>query len=294
MKKMTFKIYMAACCAALAFSACSEEDATRHGVAPAKIGTISLNTGKDQVRPGQPLTASIALPTGGQNISEATYTWGSLNYPSEKEENGTAYFSFTAPEDPGQYSLSFNARYSFLGHDAEGNFYKDMSSTLDYTATTLKVYPRLTESTSQPGTYLGTFADKLSSSSFSTVERAFTFNDDVLSKITEYEIYTNTDVSTYARKFYVVRTYAQRRFNMEVETEYYGDASASGEPTPIAEEDWNDENWKNEVGQKLQAGTLRLYCKLQDEHTQLWLSAFDTGDGSGIYIVRDYTANTVR
>lgn len=162
MKKMTFKIYMAACCAAVAFSACSEEDATRHGVAPAKIGTISLNTGKDQVRPGQPLTASIALPTGGQNISEATYTWGSLNYPSEKEENGTAYFSFTAPEEPGQYSLSFNARYSFLGPDAEGNFYKDMSSTLDYTviscdifssfwnddlATTLKVYPRLTEST---------------------------------------------------------------------------------------------------------------------------------------------------
>lgn len=92
MKKMTFKIYMAACCAALAFSACSEEDATRHGVAPAKIGTISLNTDKEQVRPGQPLTASIALPTGGQNISEATYTWGSLNYPSEKEENGTALF----------------------------------------------------------------------------------------------------------------------------------------------------------------------------------------------------------
>ena len=41
MKKMTFKIYMAACCAAVAFSACSEEDATLHGVAPAKIGTIS-------------------------------------------------------------------------------------------------------------------------------------------------------------------------------------------------------------------------------------------------------------
>lgn len=92
MKKMTFKIYMAACCAALAFSACSEEDATRHGVAPAKIGTISLNTGKDQVRPGQPLTASIALPTGGQNISEATYTWGSLNYPSEKEEKRNGLF----------------------------------------------------------------------------------------------------------------------------------------------------------------------------------------------------------
>jgi len=134
----------------------------------------------------------------------------------------------------------------------------------------------------------------LSSSSFSTINRAFTFNDNILSKITEYEIYTNTDVSTYARKFYVVRTYAQRRFNMEVETEYYEDASVPGEPTPIAEADWNDENWRNEVGQKLQAGTLTLYCKLQDEHTQLWLSAFKTGDDSGIYIVRDYTANTVR
>lgn len=92
MKKMTFKIYMAACCAAVAFSACSEEDATLHGVAPAKIGTISLNTGKDQVRPGQPLTASIALPTGGQNISEATYTWGSLNYPSEKGRKRNGLF----------------------------------------------------------------------------------------------------------------------------------------------------------------------------------------------------------
>ena len=194
MKKMTFKVCMAACCAALAFSACSEEDGTLHGVAPSEIGTISLDTDKDQVRPGQPLTASIALPTGGQNISEVTYKWGALNEFSDKEENGTAYFSFTAPEEPGQYSLSFNAHYLFLGPDAEGNFYKDMSSTLDYTviscdifssfwdddlATTLKVYPRLTESTSQPGTYLGTFADKLSSSSFSTINRAFTFNDNM-------------------------------------------------------------------------------------------------------------------
>lgn len=309
MKKMTFKIYMAACCAALAFSACSEEDATRHGVAPSRIGPISLNTGKDQVRPGQPLTASIALPTGGQNISEATYTWGTLNYPSTKEENGTAYFSFTAPEEPGQYNLSFNARYLFLGPDAEGNFYKDMSSTLDYTviscdifssfwdddlATTLKAYPQLTENTSLPGTYLGIFADKLSSSSMATINRAFIFNNDILSKITEYEIYSNTDVKTYARKFYVLRTYAQRRFNMEVKATYYDDASTPGLHTPITEEDWSKDDWGYEIGQKLQAGTLRLYCQLQDEHTQLWLSAFNTSDGSSIYFVRDYTANAVR
>lgn len=309
MKKMTFKVCMAACCAALALSACSEEDATLYGVAPSKIGTISLNTGKDQVRPGQPLTAYIALPTGGQNISEATYTWGVLNYPSDKEENGTAYFSFTAPEEPGQYNLSFNARYLFLGPDAEGNIYKDMSSTLDYTVitcnifssfwndditTTLKVYPQLTENESQPGTYLGTFADKLSSSSAATINRAFIFNNDVLSKITEYEIYSNKDVKTYARKFYLLLNYAQRRFNMEVKATYYDDASVPGLHTPIAEEDWNNENWRNEIGQKLQAGTLRLYCQLQDEHTQLWLSAFNTSDGSGIYIVRDYTANTIR
>lgn len=309
MKKMTFKVYMAACCAALALSACSEEDLTRHGVAPSEIGPISLNTDKDQVRPGQPLTASTALPTSGQNISEATYTWGTLNRPSDKEENGTAYFSFTAPEEPGQYNLSFNARYLFLGPDAEGNIYKDMSSTLDYTvipcdifssfwdddlATTLKVYPGLTESPSQPGTYLGTFADKLSSSSFSTIDRAFTFNNDVLSKITEYEIYSNTDVKTYARKFYVLRTYAQRKSNMEVTADYYEDESTPGIQNQITEEDWNKEDWRNEIGQKLQAGTLRLYCKLQDEHTQLVLSAFSTGDGSGIFIVRDYTANADR
>lgn len=306
---MTFKIYMAACCAALALNACNEEDATRHGVAPSEIGTITLDTDKDQVRPNQPLTASIALPTGGQNISEAKYTWGTLNYPSDKEENGTAYFSFTAPEEPGQYNLSFNARYLFHGPDAEGNFYKEMSSTLDYTvipcdifssfwdddlATTLKVYPGLTESPSQSGTYLGKFEDKLSLSSFTTIDRAFIFNNDVLSKITEYEIYSNADVKKYARKFQIVRTYAQRKLNMEVTADYYEDESTPNTQTQITEEDWDKEDWMDEIGQKLQAGTLRLYCKLQDEHTQLVLSAFNTNDGSGIYIVRDYTTNTVR
>lgn len=54
MKKMTFKIYMAACCAAVAFSACSEEDATLHGVAPAKIGTISLTPAKIKCVPANP------------------------------------------------------------------------------------------------------------------------------------------------------------------------------------------------------------------------------------------------
>ena len=81
---------------------------------------------------------------------------------------------------------------------------------------------------------------------------------------------------------------------MEVKATYYDDASVPGLHTPIAEEDWNNENWRNEIGQKPQAGTLRLYCQLQDEHTQLWLSAFNTSDGSGIYIVRDYTANIIR
>ena len=110
-----------------------------------------------------------------------------------------------------------------------------MSSTLDYTVitcnifssfwndditTTLKVYPQLTENESQPGTYLGTFADKLSSSSAATINRAFIFNNDVLSKITEYEIYSNKDVKTYARKFYLLLNYAQRRFNMEVKATY--------------------------------------------------------------------------
>lgn len=309
MKKKTFKIYMVTCCAALAFSACSEEDATRHGVAPAKIGTISLNTDKDQVRPSQPLTASIALPTGGQNISEATYTWGSLNYPSDKEENGTAYFSFTAPEEPGQYSLSFNARYSFLGPDAEGNFYKDMSSTLDYTviscdifssfwndslATTLKIYPQLTENTLQPGTYLGKFEDKLSLSSNATIDRAFIFNNDVLSKITEYEILSNENVKAYVRKCYSLRAQAQRKFNMEVEDEYYEDVSSPGSKVSITEENWKDKAWMDEMSQKLEADTHRLYCKLRNGDTQLLLSAFKTGDDSGIYIVRDYTTNTVR
>lgn len=90
MKKMTFKVCMAACCAALALSACSEEDATLHGVAPSKIGTISLNTGKDQVRPGQPLTAYIALPTGGQEHQRSNLHMGcpELSFGQGRKRHG--------------------------------------------------------------------------------------------------------------------------------------------------------------------------------------------------------------
>ena len=51
---MTFKIYMAACCAAVAFSACSEEDAT-----PARCGT-----GKDRHhQPEHRQRSSASRPT---------------------------------------------------------------------------------------------------------------------------------------------------------------------------------------------------------------------------------------
>lgn len=51
-----------------------EEDQTPHGVLPASIADVELGQ-TDDVRPGQPMTASIVLPTGGENLRSVEYYW---------------------------------------------------------------------------------------------------------------------------------------------------------------------------------------------------------------------------
>ena len=64
---------MAVCGVFLMCVAC-EEDQTPHGVLPASIADVELGQ-TDDVRPGQPMTASIVLPTGGENLRSVEYYW---------------------------------------------------------------------------------------------------------------------------------------------------------------------------------------------------------------------------
>ena len=138
---MNIKTFIPTCIAAACVISCltsCEEDLTPHGVAPSSIEDIRLNVMQD-IRPGQPLTASITLPVGGENIAEVEYKW-EASASSDSIVNGVAYYSFKAPKEAGNHSLSFKARYLFTGPDTEGNIYKDLTSELDYTVVPCDIF----------------------------------------------------------------------------------------------------------------------------------------------------------
>ena len=66
----------AAVCLALCLTSCSdsEDEEKVYAVAPQWAGKITFTPSED-IRPGEKVTASILLPTGGENIATASYTW---------------------------------------------------------------------------------------------------------------------------------------------------------------------------------------------------------------------------
>lgn len=305
--KSILKNGTAAFCMALSFAACGEEDLTQHGVAPSSIADITLDADMNDIRPEQPITASIVLPTGGENISTTAYTWDMYNYPSDNVADGKAYYTFLAPDKSGNYTLEFHARYTFIGPDVNGNIYKDLTSTLDYTVTTcdifsskwgdnaaktLEVHPSLMQNPSDNNIYFAQFDDRLSmiQSPKPQISRYYQFGAEGLEKITEMEIFSNTKPDAYMSKFALLCDRARRELGMTCEESYYvAEDNLNGPHTefdvslPVGE-------WDAAIGEKMQSGAIRVFARLQNGRTEMLISAFSTGNGNGeIYLVRDYT-----
>lgn len=303
---MNIKTFIPTCIAATCVISCltsCEEDLTPHGVAPSSIEDIRLNVMQD-IRPGQPLTASITLPVGGENIAEVEYKW-EASASSDSIVNGVAYYSFKAPKEAGNHSLSFKARYLFTGPDTEGNIYKDLTSELDYTvvpcdifsskwsdntAKTKEVYPGLVQADGQPGTYIGVFADPLSLSSSATINRAFQFQNDQLTKITEFETFSNNKSKAYLSHLGLLRRTAIKDLGMEGGKSYYvAENNPEGAQTEF-DADLALDEWDATIGDKIMNGEIRIYSELQSESTTLLISVFSSGNGNGeVYFTRDYT-----
>ncbi len=146
--------------ALLMMVSCQKED-TPYGAAPDSIEQITLSS--SDIRPEQTITAAVVLPSGGENILKTEYQWkldDGLVYEPNEIKDGKAFFAFYAPTTPGTHTVYFTARYIFTNPDKNGNAYKDLTTSLQFSvkecdifrslwsddiATTLTIYPELTK-----------------------------------------------------------------------------------------------------------------------------------------------------
>lgn len=194
----TGMLVLAAACTPILTSC--ESDETDHGRAPS-VGALTLDPSED-IRPGQTLTASVAVPTDGHNITSRTSYWfidqTGMAHSETKNEGGRSYITFTAPTTPGEATVTYTQRVNYGAPDAKGNAYADVSSSKTYTvvptdvyaskwtdtkAQTLNIYKGGTETTDT--SYVVTVKDELSTSTTAQVERTFSFKNNTLSGITE-------------------------------------------------------------------------------------------------------------
>ncbi|MGN0191744.1 MAG: hypothetical protein ACI39U_08835, partial [Candidatus Cryptobacteroides sp.] len=128
-------------------------DTTPKGVAPAS-NEITLDTDLSDLRIGETITATMVIPTGGQNIMSEERGWkldGDVlfvapytptaffpNIISVKEEGGKSIFVFYC-EDPGEHSIVYYTRYNWKGL-TDGSSYKDVEVTKTITAIEGDIY----------------------------------------------------------------------------------------------------------------------------------------------------------
>ena len=280
---------MAAVCLALSLTACSDDDVL-YGVAPTMNGRLSLSRTED-IRPGEALTASIPLPTGGENIYEATYTWN--NFYEGEERDGVSYYAFHAPEEPGTYTLAFGARYIFSSPTISGDIYNTQGIELDYTVVscdifsskwadsaerTCEIYPGLEVSADSAGTYVGHFPDVLQTNTTDEVERSYVFTGDRLTEVREVLDFSAASAVSYGRKLALMRRLALRELGMTSVREYY--VPVDDPDTPVSfDADAADDSWMADLGAKAIAGTHRIYCELRSAGTRLVISMAQRGEG---------------
>lgn len=190
-------------------------DMTPKGEAPAS-NEIKLDVADlSDIRPGEVITATMVIPTGGKNIlSEergwkvdsdvlfpAPYDWkesligSSFPVLTVKEEGGKSILQFYC-SDAGEHTVVYYTRYNWKGL-TDGSTYKDVEVRKTITASedmygskwddsvekTQSLHPYLSKDSSKDNVYHGSVTDPLGSL---TLLRVFTFDNSKLAKIEEY------------------------------------------------------------------------------------------------------------
>lgn len=274
-------------------------DMTPKGEAPAS-NEITLDAAdlKD-IRPGEVITATMVIPTGGKNIMSEERGWkvdsdvifsapydytesiigGSFPVLTVKEEGGKSILRFYCTS-AGEHTVTYYTRYNWKGL-TDGSTYKDVEVRKTITASediygskwgdseerTKGIHTYITKNESKENVYHGEVTDPLGSLN---LLRVFTFDNGKLAKIEEYFSTTKESEAHYAQ-FLKWHKAVQEKQNFTYDA---SNSTRNNEPEKVVIADRNTEEAKAENAALL-SGQLDVHTVYHKEGTDaaidLWV-----------------------
>lgn len=290
--------------ALLALAACSDIDKTQHGKAPENIGPITFD--RTRIGAGQPVVATCPLPTGGENISTTEYLWQGV-LGSSQEADGKSTYAFTAPTTPGEHSVTFAAKYSFLGPDLDGNIYKQIEATQSYTVVacdvnnsfwgddlneTLRNCPSL-QKLADDDHYGAMLPDRFSTNNINPpkISTIYTFINNALEQVGEEEELQAESATTYCNYFFSIRKNILSKLSgmtpVKEIVKWEDGTTEEFDPTKI-----KDDAYKARIGQGIMDHQAQIISGFRNSTTDLMLHVY-TSEGKIRYARSYWRVNTL-
>lgn len=276
-------------------------DLTPKGEAPASNEITFDAADLTDIRPGEVITATMVIPTGGKNILSEERGWKVdgdilLSAPYDgglgklvpvltvKEEGGKSILRFYCTS-AGEHTVTYYTRYNWKGL-TDGSSYKDVEVRKTITAIegdiynskwgdsiekTKRVHNGITQNSSNKNVYNGSFKDGGLS-----ILRSFTFSNNKLAQIEEY-FYTTKSTETLYNIFLRWHKKIQENQRFTYDSEH---STRNNEPgkVVIAATDSKEAMAENEA---LRSGQLDVHTVYHKEDTDAAIDLWMTTDKDG-------------
>ena len=290
-------------------------DLTPKGEAPASNEITFDAADLTDIRPGEVITATMVIPTGGKNIMSEERGWkvdsdvifsapydytesiigGSFPVLTVKEEGGKSILRFYCTS-AGEHTVTYYTRYNWKGL-TDGSTYKDVEVRKTITASediygskwgdseerTKGIHTYIIKNESKENVYHGEVTDPLGSLN---LLRVFTFDNGKLAKIEEYFSTTKESEALYAQ-FLKWHKAVQEKQNFTYDA---SNSTRNNEAGKVVVADRNSEEAKAENAALL-SGQLDVHTVYHKEGTDAAIDLWVTDDnGTKVFnFSRTYT-----
>ena len=280
-------------------------DLTPKGEAPASNEITFDAADLTDIRPGEVITATMVIPTGGKNIMSEERGWkvdsdvifsapydytesiigGSFPVLTVKEEGGKSILRFYCA-GAGEHTVTYYTRYNWKGL-TDGSTYKDVEVRKTITASediygskwgdseerTKGIHTYIIKNESKENVYHGEVTDPLGSLN---LLRVFTFDNGKLAKIEEYFSTTKESEALYAQ-FLKWHKAVQEKQNFTYDA---SNSTRNNEAGKVVVADRNSEEAKAENAALL-SGQLDVHTVYHKEGTDAAIDLWMTTDKDG-------------
>ena len=280
-------------------------DLTPKGEAPASNEITFDAADLTDIRPGEVITATMVIPTGGKNIMSEERGWkvdsdvifsapydytesiigGSFPVLTVKEEGGKSILRFYCA-GAGEHTVTYYTRYNWKGL-TDGSTYKDVEVRKTITASediygskwgdseerTKGIHTYIIKNESKENVYHGEVTDPLGSLN---LLRVFTFDNGKLAKIEEYFSTTKESETLYAQ-FLKWHKAVQEKQNFTYDS---SNSTRNNEAGKVVVADRNSEEAKAENAALL-SGQLDVHTVYHKEGTDAAIDLWMTTDKDG-------------